>query len=162
LLGGEEYLEADELVMKQRYIESNSNNGTYDIDYQIGQNIRIFENLGNYKDNKFIPDNSYFEKRVRESKFDFVLSQDSCRPHLYGKPLDWEGNDETEHNHEGLEKPLPDSEETQIPKTLERESKPFLESSSETGKSAFFSWWLIGIVILIVVLGFIFLKSKPK
>lgn len=100
VLKGENYLNKDKLVMGQRYIESNSNNGSYDVGYEVGQNIRVFENLGEYKDNKFIPNSPYFDKKMRESNFNFTLTQDSCRPHLYGKPLDWIRGEKDQHRHD--------------------------------------------------------------
>ena len=100
VLKGEIYLDKDELVMKQRYTESNSNNGSYDVEYEVGENIRVFENLGEYKGDEFIPDSPYFDKQMRESNFNFTLTQDSCRPHLYGKPLDWISGEKDQHKHD--------------------------------------------------------------
>ena len=66
-------------------------------------------------------------------------------------------------NQERLEKPLPDSEENQTPKSLDRESKPLPEkASSKPDKPKPFPWWLLGVVGLIVVLGFMLLKGKSK
>lgn len=100
VLKGENYLDKDKLVMKQRYIESNSNNGSHDVEYEVGQNIRVLENLGEYKNNEFIPDSPYFDKQMRESNFNFTLTQDSCRPHLYGKSLDWVSEQKDHHRHD--------------------------------------------------------------
>jgi len=51
-------------------------------------------------------------------------------------------------------------EKLNIPKTSGSEPKSILEIFSEPDKAASFSWWLLGIVGLFVVLSFILLKGK--
>lgn len=93
------------LISEYCFSDDNTTIGSYN----VGDVFRYVYNFGKFVDDKFVPADEYTNKKILEDTYVFPIDVNYTRPHLYGKPIDWDGKVINDHHH--FEKTLLDSEE---------------------------------------------------
>ena len=157
IIRGEHYVNNDELTMSQTIVTGDG--FPEDKKYSIGDHIRYFRNLGQFKNGKFEPFSGVIDGRMKSFSYEFSISSNYGRAELYGKPLNAFKNAEDVNALNRLERPPPKSEIVDEIESINGGiTKPEIESENKDPSS--FVYLLIGLTIIILVI--ILLISQRK